>query len=81
MSVEVEDCPVAKKESKYTVTKVGTNLLRDARIVCSITGEALQDYLTRILEPIIAKDKDRAFQQERMAKEQARPKKKTPPAQ
>jgi hypothetical protein len=79
MSVDLEEYPVAKKESKYTVTKIGTNLLRDARIVCSITGEALQDYLTRVMEPIVARDKEQAFERERTAKEQAKPKKKAPP--
>lgn len=84
MSTGLEDCPVAKKESKYAVAKLGVNLLRDARIICSITGEDLQDYLTRVMEPIVARDKEQAFEKERAEKERAekertRPKKKAPP--
>jgi hypothetical protein len=76
MSFGMVEQPVAKERPKYSVTKIDADVLRDARIVCSITGEDLQDYLTRLLKPLVARDKDGAFDRERTASEGPKPKKK-----
>lgn len=47
------------------ITKIHSDVMRDARILVALTGEGLSDYLSRVLRPIVAKDKADA-----MAKEQ-----------
>lgn len=76
MITALAEYPVAKELPKYMVAKIGAHVIRDARIVCSITGEDLQDYLTRLLEPLVTRDKIEAFEKERTGGGTSRPKKK-----
>jgi hypothetical protein len=40
--------------------KLELDVLRDARIVVAFSGEGLTEYLSRVLRPIVAKDKEAA---------------------
>lgn len=46
------------------VAKIQSDVMRDARIVVAVTGEGLSEYLSRLLRPLIAKDKAEAIARE-----------------
>lgn len=52
-------------ESRMVPLKVDADILRDSRIVCAITGEDIQDYVSRALAPIVARHKEEAMALER----------------
>jgi hypothetical protein len=46
--------------------KLDADVLRDARIVCAITGGGLSTYLSGRLRPFIARDKEAAIEREKL---------------
>lgn len=58
-----------KKVGKIELGAVKTHasVLRDARIVVSVTGEPLADYVARLLAPQVAKDKAEVLKKEQDA--------------
>ena len=68
MSTGLAVKPMGKKKSPTTpkmgVTKIDEAILRDARIVVAVTNEPLGIYLSRLLKPLIVKDKEVVLKQE-----------------
>ena len=68
MSVGLLEPEVGRKKAPVKpdvmVTKIGSKVIRDARIVTAMSGEGMAEYLTRLLEPIVAKDKADAIARE-----------------
>ena len=46
------------------VAKIESSVMRDARIVVAITGEGLSDYLSRLLRPLVTRDKEQDIAKE-----------------
>lgn len=61
-----------KPEKTVDVVKIDSAIVRDARVVVALTGDGLGEYLSRVLGPIVARDKAAA-----MAKEAAKIDRKT----
>ena len=54
-----------KTESREVApAKIESSVMRDARIVVAITGEGLSDYLSRLLRPLVTRDKEQAIAKE-----------------
>jgi transcriptional regulatory protein LevR len=62
--------PMARTKSEST--KIDADVLRDARIVTAVTGEGLSEYLSKLLRPIVAKQKEEALEQEKTGKARSR---------
>lgn len=64
--------PMAKKKTAaradVEIAKIRASVLRDARIVVAVTGEGLSEYLSRVLEVAVAKDKAEALAREQKPK-------------
>lgn len=46
------------EKPQYAIAKIDALVMRDARVVVASTGEKLADYLSRLLAPIVASDRD-----------------------
>lgn len=55
-----------KKPEKRSVepAKIDAQVMRDARVVAALTGEGLSEYLSRLLRPLVARDKAAAVTKE-----------------
>jgi hypothetical protein len=50
----------AQSKPEVGMAKIASDVLKDARIVVAYTEEGLTEYLSRILRPIVARDKEEA---------------------
>lgn len=53
-----------KTERSVDIVKIDSAVVRDARIIVAITGEGLSDYLSRLLRPLVTRDKEQAIAKE-----------------
>ncbi len=71
MSTGTAPPPMAKKKAETTkmgVTKINEDVLDDARITVSYTKEGLGEFLSRLLAPIVAKERELAEAKYKQAK-------------
>jgi hypothetical protein len=66
--IETEGRPwdVTDEARPMAAIKLDADVLRDARIVCAITGGSLSTYLSGRLRPFIALDKEAAIEREKL---------------
>ena len=68
LSTGLAELEMARKKAEkpeHGMAKLASDVLRDARIVVAITEEGLSEYLSRLLRPLVAKDKAALLERER----------------
>ena len=64
MSTDLAEPPImarkrseAGKKTPATMAKIHADVMEDARIVVAVSQEGLTDYLSRLLRPLVARDR------------------------